>query len=220
MYEICMLKLVELSCQNQSGVKVPLWPCYLTFDPKMYRYLFHPASMYEILKLYIENYSRYLVRTKVLRKVCCDLDLLTPKCISTFFVYSSCNPAYMYEIWMLYVEKTSQVIMSEPVLTKFRSDLVIWPFDTKMYRYLFHLHLCMKYESCTLKTTQVIVSEQKFWQSSIVTWPFDPKIYRYLPLSILHLCMKYERWKLRKLSCPNQSVDRERDKPNSYRAPA
>ena len=36
-----------------------------------------------------------------------------------------------------------------------------WPFDPKMYIYLplTILHLCMKYESCMLKTTQVIVSE-------------------------------------------------------------
>ena len=36
-----------------------------------------------------------------------------------------------------------------------------WPLDPKKIEYLplTILHLCMKYESCTLKTTQVIVSE-------------------------------------------------------------
>ena len=50
-----------------------------------------------------------------------------------------------------------------------------WPFDPKMYRYLTLtiLHLCMKYQSCTLKTTQVIVLEPKSWQSSVVILTFD-----------------------------------------------
>ena len=66
-------------------------------------------------------------------------------------------------------------------------------FDPKRYRYLTVtiLHLCMKYESCTLRTTQVIVSEPKCWQTSVVTLTFDLKMYRCLPLTILHLCMKY-----------------------------
>ena len=50
----------------------------------------------------------------------------------------------------------------------------------------------MKYESCMLKTTQVIVSETKCWQSSVVTLTFDPQIYSNLSLTILHLRMKYE----------------------------
>ena len=42
-------------------------------------------------------------------------------------------------------------------------QLLPWSLDPKMYRYLpiTILHLCMKYESCMLKTIQVIVSEQK-----------------------------------------------------------
>ena len=64
------------------------------------------------------------------------------------------------------------------------------PLDTKTYKYhlpLTILHLCMKYESYTLKTTQVIID----------LWPFDPKMYRYLPLATLHLCMKYESFTLK-----------------------
>ena len=48
-------KLVKLSCQNQSITVT------LTIDSKISH---HPASMYE--NLYIENYSNYRVRTKVL----------------------------------------------------------------------------------------------------------------------------------------------------------
>ena len=56
-----------------------------------------------------------------------------------------------------------------------RCDLDLWPFEPKMYRYLSLtiLHLCMKYESFTLKTIQVIVSEPKCWQSSVLTLTFE-----------------------------------------------
>ena len=37
--------------------------------------------MYEIWKLYVKNYSSYHVRTKLLTKFRCDLDLSTPKWI-------------------------------------------------------------------------------------------------------------------------------------------
>ena len=71
----------------------------------------------------------------------------------------------------------------------------------------------MKYESCTLKTTQVIVSEPKCWQSSVVTLPFDlltPKCICIflLPSYIYVWNMKAVRWKLVQLSCQNQSVDK------------
>ena len=143
----------------------------------------------------------------------------------------------MYEIWKLH-----KLLFRAKVLTKFNCDL--WPVDPKcigivqsqsvdkvqlwpltfwpqMYRYLplAILYQCMKYESCMLKTTQVIMSEPKCWPSSLVTLTFDPKMHRYLPLTILHLCflspsyiyvwnMKDVRWKLLQLSCQNQSVDK------------
>ena len=68
----------------------------------------------------------------------------------------------------------------------------------------------MKYKSCTLKTTQVIVSVPKCWQFKMWPWPFDPKTYTYLPLTILHLCKKIKavHWKLLKLSRQKQSVDK------------
>ena len=70
----------------------------------------------------------------------------------------------------------------------------------------------MKYESCTLKTTQVIVPEQKYWQSSVVTLTFDlltPKcIGIFLSPSCIYVWnIKAARWKLLTLSCQNQSVD-------------
>ena len=63
--------------------------------------------MYEIWKLYAENYPSYCVRTKVLTKFSCDLDLLTQNVL----VSSSYHLASMYEICTL---KTTQVIVSEP----------------------------------------------------------------------------------------------------------
>ena len=97
-YESRTLKkivLLTLSCWNQVLKKfkvqsdLDLWPFY----PKTYRYIW-PASMYEILKLYLENCSRYRVRTKVSTKFSCNLHLLTLKCIGIFlsasFVYV-CN---------------------------------------------------------------------------------------------------------------------------------
>ena len=92
----------------------------------------------------------------------------------------------------------------------------LWPWPLtlrpKMYRYLPRtiLHLCMIYESCPLKTTQVIVSEvlTKF-RCDLDLWPFNPKMFRYLSLtSCIYIWnMKAVRWKLLKLSCQNQSVD-------------
>ena len=83
----------------------------------------------------------------------------------------------MYEIWRLYIENYSNYCVTPKVLTKFRCDLDIGLFDPKMYKYLLLtiLHLLMKYQSCTLKTTQVIVSEPKCWQSSVVSDLWTPK---------------------------------------------
>ena len=141
----------------------------------------------------------------------------------------------MYEIWKLYVENYLSYFVRTKVLTKFRYELDLWPFDPKMYQYLplNILHLCMKYESCKLKTTQVIVSEPKCWQSSVVTLTIDPLTPKCIGIFLSPSCiyvwnMKAERWKLLKLSCQNQSVggrtdrqtDGQTDKPDSYRAPA
>ena len=91
--------------------------------------------------------------------------------------------------------------------------------------------VCMKRESCKLKTTQVFVSEPKCWQSSVVTLTYDLLIakYRYLPLTVLHLCTKYESCTLKTIQVmvsepkflrTDRQKDRQTDKPDSYRAPA
>ena len=76
----------------------------------------------------------------------------------------------------------------------FGDDLKLWPPDLKVQRYisLSILHLCLKYESCTLKTTQVIVSAKSVDKVLLWPWPLDLKMYKYISLTILHLCMKYE----------------------------
>ena len=76
------------------------------------------------------------------------------------------------------------------------------------------MHLCMKYEICTLKTTQVIVSEPKCWQSSVLTLTFDLLTSKCIGIFLSPSCiyvwnMKAVPWKLLKLSCQNQSVDRQ-----------
>ena len=87
----------------------------------------HLASLYEIWKLYVKNYWRNCVRTKLVTKLKSSLDLWTPKCISMF----SHHPASMYEIWKLYVENYLSYRIRSKVLTKFRCDLDLWPFDPK-----------------------------------------------------------------------------------------
>ena len=101
----------------------------------------------------------------------------------------------MYEIWKQYVGNYSSYRVRTKALTKISCYLDLWPLDPKIYKYLPFaiLHLCMKYESCTLKITQVIMSETMCWQSSTMILTFDLFIlYRYLPLTILHLCIKFE----------------------------
>ena len=152
-------KLLKLLCRSQSVDKVPLWSWPL--DPKRYRYLpltiLH-LSMYEIWKLYVENYPSY---PNIASEPRCWQSSVVTLTFENVKVHFSHYLATMYEIWKLYVENYSNYRAITKVLTKFRCDLILWPFDPKMYRYLplAILHLCMKYESCTLKTTQVIVSD-------------------------------------------------------------
>ena len=126
--------------------------------------------MYEIWKLYIENYSGYCVRTKLLIKFLCDLDLWAPKCICIFR-----SPSCIY-VWNMTAARWELLELSCQKQRVDKVHLWPWPLDSKMYRYfcLAILHLWMKYDSCTLKTTQVIVSEPKCWQSSFVTLTFWP----------------------------------------------
>ena len=166
--------------------------------------------MYEIWKLYVENYWMYCVREPERWQssvVTLTFDLLTTKCIGIFLTPSciyvwnmkavcwkilkllcqkqsfnqvllwpwpltpKCTGIFLLlswiSVWNLYVENYCSYSARVNVLTKFSYDLDLWPFYPKMYRYLplSILHLCMKYESCMLITTQVIVSEPKCWQS-------------------------------------------------------
>ena len=146
-----------------------------------------------------------------------------PKCWQSSLVTLTFDPKmYRYlplTILHLFIKyercalNTTQVIVSEPKC--WQSSLVTLTFDPKMYRYFPFaiLHLCMKYESCTLKTTQVIVSEPKCWQSSLVTLTFDLLTPNCIGIFLLPSCidvwnMKAVHWKLLKLSCQNQSVDK------------
>ena len=196
--------------------------------------------MYEVWKLFFDNSSSYRVRTEVLTKFTCDLDLW-PIDLKINGVFSSHHPASMYEIWKLYFEnywcqnhsvdkvqlwprpfdqKCIGIFLSQYCIYVWNMKAVHWklvklscqnpsvdkvqlwpwPLDFKMYRYLplAILHLCMKYESCTLKTnyrgkTKVLTS----FSCDLDVWPFDLKMYRHLPLTILHLCMKYENCTLK-----------------------
>ena len=100
MKAVCWRQL-KLSCQNQSVDQVHLWPWPLTpkcigifLSPScIYVSSHHPTSMYEIWRMYVENYSSYRVRTKVLTKFHCDIDLWIPKCIGIFH-----SPSCIY-VW-------------------------------------------------------------------------------------------------------------------------
>ena len=86
-------KLLKLSCQNQSVYKVQ-WPWPL--DPKMYRYLsHHPASMYEIWKLFMLKTTQLLVS----ESKCWHSSVVTftfdPKCIGIFL-----SPSCIY-VWKM-----------------------------------------------------------------------------------------------------------------------
>ena len=151
-------KLLKLSCQTQSVDKVQLWPWPLV--PKMYRSSHHPASMYEIWKVYVENYSSYRVRTKVLTKFSCDLDLLTPECIGVFL-----SPSFIY-VW--YMKAVCWKLLNLSCQNQSFDQVQLWPrpFDPKMYRYfpLTILHLCMKYNyrlCCVMENTEIWLADTR-----------------------------------------------------------
>ena len=156
-------------CQGSVAITVTFLVLTLNFDPipqNVKVHISHQSCIYVWnMKAVRFNYSSYCVRTKVLTKFCCDLDL--------------------------------------------------WPFDPKMYKYLTLtiLHLCMTYQSCTLNTTQVIVSEPKRWPSSVVSLTFDLLIPKFINIFLSPSCiylwnMKAVCWTLPKLSCQNHSVDK------------
>ena len=178
-------KLLKLLCQNQSVDKVPLWPWPLTSKCK---------GIF-LLSTCIYVWNMEAVRWKLLKSLCQN------------------QRVDKIPLWPWHLTFWSQDIgIFLKMLTKFRSDLDLWPFEPKIYRYLplAILHLCMKYESYTLKTTEVIVSTPKCWQSSAVTLTFDlltPKCTGiFLSPSCIYVWnMKAVRWKLSKLLRQNQS---------------
>ena len=146
-------------------------------------------SMYEIWKLHIENYSSYCVSPKVLTKFRCDLaiDLLTPKCIGIFLL-----PSCIY-VWNMKAVRWKLLKLSCQNQSVDKVQLWPWPltfWHQNIYRYLSLtiLHLCMKYDSCTLKLPTLLCQNQSVDKVQLWPWPFDPKTHRYLPLNILHLC--------------------------------
>ena len=125
--------------------------------------------MYKIWILYLEQNTNYCVRTKVITKFICDLDLLTPKCIGIFF-----SPSCIY---VRNMKALRCKLLKFPCQNQSVDKIQMWPWpmDPTIYRYLpcTTLHLWLKYDSCTLKTAQLIVSEPKCWQSSVVTLTID-----------------------------------------------
>ena len=209
----CLKSMAPLEKSWTYGI-VPkcwqLWPLPLTFWPQKVKVSssHHPASLYEIWKLYVENYSNYLVRTKMLAKFHCDLDLWIPKCIGIFL-----SPSCIH-VWNMKAVCWKLLKLSCQNQSVDKVPLWPWPLDPKMYRYLPLAipHPCMKYESCTLKTTQIIVSESKCWQSSVLTLTFallTPNCIGifFSPSCIYVWNVKAAHWNLLMLLCQNHSVD-------------
>ena len=155
----------------------------------------------KIWKLYVENYSCYHVRTKVLTKFRFDLDLFTQKCIGTFLL-PSCIYVWKYKSCTL---KTTQIIFSEPKF--WQSSVVTLTFDllTPKCKGIFLSPSCIyvwNMKAVRWKLLKLLCQNQSVDKVPLWPWlqPFDPKMYRYLPLTILHLCMKYEscHWNLLK----------------------
>ena len=164
---------------------------------------------------YLNYMIKRIVRTKVLTKFRCDLYLWTQN------ISSSHHPASMYEIWRLYVEKLLKLSCQNQNVDKV--PLWPWPFDSKMYRYLplTILHLFMKYESCTLKTSRYRVNQKddevQLWPWPLIFWPHHVCVFL-SPSCIYVWNMRAVRWKLLKFSCQNQRVDGQTDgQPDSYR---
>ena len=159
-YESCTLRTTQDIVSEPSVDKVQWWPWPLPFDLKMYS-SHNPASMYEIWNLYIGKYSSYGVRTTVLTKFSGDLDLLTSKCNGVFL-----SPSCIY-VWNMKSLRWELLKLLSQNQSVDKVQWWPWPLDLKMYTYLplTILHLCMKYESCTLKTTKVITSEPKCWKT-------------------------------------------------------
>ena len=122
----------------------------------------------------------YRIRTKVLTKFSCDLDLLTPKCISMFLLPPSCS--YVWNMIAVPWKLTKLSCQNQSV-----DKVQLWLLTPKCIGIFLSL-------SCALKITQVIVLEPKCWQSSGVTLTFWPQNVQVS--SSHHPASMYEIWKL------------------------
>ena len=173
-----------------------MWPWPI--DPKIYRHL--PLTILHLCMKY-ESCTLKITRVIMSEPMCWQSSVLTLT-FDLFMTKSSSHyPVSMYEVWKLYVENYASYCVRTKVLTKF-SDLDLWRFffNSKMYRHLLLtiLHLCMKYENFTLKTTPVIMSEPKCLESSVSTLIFDLLIPKCISIFLSPFCIysMYEIWKL------------------------
>ena len=213
-------KPLKLSCQNQSVDNVQLLPWPLT--PKCIGVFLSPSWIYvwnPSMKALHWKLHKLFISPKVLTIFSCDLDLWTPKCI---FIGIFLSPSCIF-VWNVIDVRWKLLKLSCQNQSVDKVQLWPWPLDPKMYRYLplAIMHLCMKYESCMLKTTQVIVSEPVLTKFSLDLLILNVKV-----SSFHHPAFMYEIWKLYSKNYSRHRVrievlaDRHTNKPDSYRAPA
>ena len=146
--------------------------------------------MYKIWKLYVETHFSYRVRTKELTKFKLwpwPLDPKIYRCLPLTTLHLYAEFQTKYECCML--KKYSSYLIRTKVLTKFK--LWPWPFT-------FWPHFVENYLSYFVRT--------KYCQSSVVTLTFE---LQNLSLPCIYIWnMKAVNWKILKLLCQNQSVDK------------
>ena len=149
-------------------VTFSLWPWTLILLPLYSPAILHLCMKYDICTL--KTAQVILSEPKCLQSsvMILTFDLLTPKCVSALLPQSCIYVWNMKSVlWNLF-----KMLCQNQSVDKVQ--WWPWPFDPKMYKYLCLniWYLNMKYESCTLKTTLVILSETKSWQSSVVILTF------------------------------------------------
>ena len=154
----------------------------------------HLTSLYEIWKLQDETTPVIVSEPKCWQRSVVTLTF-DPK-MHKYLPLTILHLCMKYKSCML---KSAQAInIRTKVLIKFSNccDLDLWQFDPKIYRFLSLsiLHLWMTYESCLLRTIQVIVSEPKVLTNSGVTLTFGSQDVSVS--SSRHPAYLYEIWKL------------------------
>ena len=125
--------------------------------------------MYEIWKLYVENYWSYHVRTKALTKFSLTFQLLTPKFTGIFF-----SP-FCINVWNLYVEYWSFCVRTK-VWSIFSFDLDL--FIPKCIGIFLSPSCIYVWNMKALRCKLLKLSCQN--KSKVQSRPLDPKVYRYL----------------------------------------